>query len=40
MESAIAFVIGLMIGGIMGAVMMGVCCANEPPKSEKKWWDE
>ena len=39
MESAIAFVIGLMIGGIMGAVLMGVCCANDS-KAQKEWWKE
>ena len=35
MESAIAFVIGLIIGGAFGAVMMGVCCANDPPQKER-----
>lgn len=28
----------IMISATIGAVMMGLCCADSKP--EKKWWDE
>ena len=39
MNGIIIFIIGMIIGGLAGAVLMGLLCSNDPPV-RKKWWED
>ena len=39
MNGIIIFIIGMAVGGAVGAILMGLICANEMPV-RKKWWED